>query len=228
MFGKGLIALGDRRRRAACKAKSTPRWSTARFRRFIAYAAVCSICAAKSLLRYSAAARPLDKRRLPGAVHKVSVNSLAEERMHLAVCGLHMRGQKLEHQLIDVGAAFVKACRSSPVYELYAITDPANNTCKPGMVAVGKAKGKAIELEIWDLPVQRLGDFFLQISEPLGLGTVCLDDQSKVKGFICEGYVADLSSQAPSKDIPFESSMRVENITQHGSWKQYKAQQQQI
>jgi len=37
-----------------------------------------------------------------------------------------------------------------------------------------------------------------------------------------------LSSQAPSKDIPFESSMRVENITQHGSWKQYKAQQQQI
>jgi len=182
----------------------------------------------KSLLRYSAAARPLDKRRLPGAVHKVSVNSLAEERMHLAVCGLHMRGQKLEHQLIDVGAAFVKACRSSPVYELYAITDPANNTCKPGMVAVGKAKGKAIELEIWDLPVQRLGDFFLQISEPLGLGTVCLDDQSKVKGFICEGYVADLSSQAPSKDIPFESSMRVENITQHGSWKQYKAQQQQI
>ncbi|DBA87716.1 TPA: hypothetical protein ACH3X1_004719 [Trebouxia sp. C0004] len=122
--------------------------------------------------------------------------------------------------MIDVGAAFVRTCRSSPVYELYAITDPANNTCKPGMVAVGKTKGKAIELEIWDLPVQRLGDFFLQISEPLGLGTVCLDDQSKVKGFICEGYVADVSSQAPSMDSPFESSMTVENITHHGSWKQ--------
>lgn len=181
-----------------------------------------------SLLQFSAAARRLGNCRLSGAVSKVSISSLTGNRMHLAVCGLHMRGQKLEHQLTDLGAAFVKACRSSPVYELYAITDPANNTCKPGMVAVGKAKGKAIELEIWDLPVQCLGDFFLQISEPLGLGTVSLDDQSKVKGFICEGYVADLSSQAPSKDSILDSSIKVENITQHGSWKQYKAQQQPI
>ena len=223
--GKRLVT-GEKKSRI--QSKSAPRRALHAFGKVLCMQPCVRSALQRSLLRFSAAARPLSNRRLPNAVHKVSVDSLAEERMHLAVCGLHMRGQKLEHQLTDLGAAFVKACRSSPVYELYAITDPANHTCKPGMVAVGKAKGKAIELEIWDLPVQRLGDLFLQISEPLGLGTVCLDDQSKVKEFICEGYIADLSSQASSKDSPFESSIQVENITQYGSWKQYKAQQQQI
>ena len=168
----------------------------------------------------------LKRRRLSDAVRSSHVNAMADERMQLAVCGLHMRGQKLEYQLLNLGANFVTACRSSPVYELYAITDPATNICKPGMVAVGKAKGRAIELEVWDIPVQHLGKFFLQISEPLGLGTVCLEDQSKVKGFICEGYVAELSNQAAKgSDSTLKSNLQVENISKYGSWKQYKAQQ---
>ena len=140
----------------------------------------------------------------------------------LAVCGLHMRGQKLEHQLTDLGATFNRNCRSSPTYELYAITDSANNTCKPGMIAAGRAKGKSVELDIWNVPVQSLGQFLLQIPAPLGLGTVFLEDGSAVKGFICEGYVANISSQSTHDiDLPGRSSLKVENITHLTSWKQY-------
>lgn len=140
----------------------------------------------------------------------------------LAVCGLHMKGQKLEHQLTDLGATFNRNCRSSPIYELYAITDSANNTFKPGMIAVGRANGKAIELDIWNVPVQSLGQFLMQVPAPLGLGTLFLDDGSAVKGFICEGYVASLSSQTTHDiDMPGQSSLKVENITHFLSWKQY-------
>lgn len=143
--------------------------------------------------------------------------------IQLAVCGLHMRGQKLEHQLTDLGATFNRTCRSSPVYELYAITDCASCVCKPGMIAVGRTKGKAIELDIWNVPVQRLGQFFMQIPAPLGLGTVFLDDGSAVKGFICEGYIASLSSPDTCHiDMPGQTTLKVENITQSMSWKQYQ------
>ena len=140
----------------------------------------------------------------------------------LAVCGLHMKGQTLEHQLIDLGATFNRNCRSSPIYELYAVTDSANNTCKPGMIAVGHEKGKAIELDIWNVPVQSLGQFLMQIPAPLGLGTLFLDDGSAVKGFICEGYVASLGSQITHDlGMPGQSSLKVENITAFASWKKY-------
>ena len=147
--------------------------------------------------------------------------------IQLAVCGLHMRGQKLEHQLTDLGATFYRNCRSSPVYELYALTDSATGVCKPGMIAVGHGKGKAIELDIWNLPVQQLGQFFMQIPPPLGLGTVFLEDGSTVKGFICEGYIASLSSSnmhTGDIDMPGQATLKVENITQHMSWKQYTTQ----
>ena len=147
--------------------------------------------------------------------------------IQLAVCGLHMRGQKLEHQLTDLGANFSRTCRSSPIYELYAITDPAAGTCKPGMIAVGPAKGESIELDIWDLPIESLGKFFLQIPAPLGLGTVCLDDGSSVKGFICEGYIASLGD-GHSGHSQMQSKLQVENITKHASWKQYLKQRTHV
>ena len=50
----------------------------------------------------------------------------------LAVCGLHLRGQPLNGQLMSLGASFLKACRSSPHYKFFAITDPTTGKCKPG------------------------------------------------------------------------------------------------
>ena len=166
----------------------------------------------------------LTRTQAPYAVQGLTVDAMADDKMQLAVCGLHMRGQKLEHQLTDLGGTFLKACKSGPVYEMFAITDPSNKTCKPGMIAVGTAKGRAIEMEVWKLPVDNLGRFFLQVPPPLGLGTVCLEDGSSVKGFICEGYVANLDSHDCSTST-MQSDLAVENITQHASWKQYQSQQ---
>ena len=152
--------------------------------------------------------------------------SLAAEHMQLAVCGLHMRGQKLEHQLTELDAKFVKACRSAPVYRLYAITDSSTGTCRPGMVFVGHQTGKAVDLEVWTLPVHAVGLFLLSIAAPLGLGTVLLEDSSCVKGFICEGYVANLSREARTgqSDTLF-GNLDVIDITQYGSWRHFNAQQ---
>lgn len=144
--------------------------------------------------------------------------------MQLAVCGLHMRGLPLEHQLVSLGATFQRACKSSPIYRFYSITDLKTRVRKPGMIAVGKAEGAAIELEVWDLPINNVGSFLLQIPEPLGLGTVWLESDESVKGFICEGYIASLGravSDAKSSSAKFD----VEDITQYRSWKAFVAQQ---
>ena len=51
--------------------------------------------------------------------------------MQLAVCGLHLRGQPLNHQVVELGGEFVRACRSSAHYRMYAIKDSLGKT-KPG------------------------------------------------------------------------------------------------
>lgn len=144
--------------------------------------------------------------------------------MQLAVCGLHMRGLPLEHQLTSLGASFNRACKSSPTYRLYAITDPKTKVCKPGMIAYGRKEGAAIDLEIWNVPVAAVGSFLLQIPEPLGLGTVRLDSDESVKGFICEGYIATLCRPDAKGNEP-PGIFDVQDITEYGSWKAFVAQQ---
>ena len=141
--------------------------------------------------------------------------------MQLAVCGLHMRGLPLEHQLVSLGASFRRACKSSPIYRLYAITDIKSKIRKPGMIAVDRTEGAAIDLEVWDVPVNSVGSFLLQIPEPLGLGTVWLDEQESVKGFICEGYIASLSQHRTHSGTL--AKFVVEDITGYGSWKAFIA-----
>ena len=136
-----------------------------------------------------------------------------------------MRGQKLEHQLTDLDGSFGKACKSAPAYKLYAITDCLTSICKPGMVYVGHGQGRAIELEVWKLPVKNLGNFFQQISAPLGLGTVALEDGTSVKGFICEGFVAALADRA-TEDSGKSSNLLVQDITEYNSWRRYQIKQQ--
>lgn len=109
--------------------------------------------------------------------------------MLLAVCGLHLRNQPLNHQLTSLSSTFVRECRSAPEYRLYAFTDTAGKT-KPGMVAVTDGSGAAVHLEVWEMPIQNFGHFMLQVPPPLGIGTVKLEDGGSVNGFICEGWVA--------------------------------------
>lgn len=99
----------------------------------------------------------------------------------LAVCGLHMRGLALEHQMLACQATFSYQTTTASTYRLYQLaTEPA----KPGLVR--SADGVAIEVEVWDIPVAQLGIFLQQIPAPLGIGKVQLISGLEVLGFICE------------------------------------------
>ncbi|WP_372634751.1 allophanate hydrolase [Cohnella sp.] len=117
----------------------------------------------------------------------------------VAVCGLHMRGYALEKQMLQLGAKFVREARTAPKYALYRLpTVPP----KPGMVK-REGQGKAIELEIWEMPLASFGSFVSDIPGPLGIGKVELEDGTEVPGFVCEGYAA----------------AGAEDITSFGGWR---------
>ena len=106
----------------------------------------------------------------------------------IAVCGAHMAGLPLNHQLCDRGAYFLRATRTAPKYRLIALQGGPPH--RPGLIHVA-ADGAAIELELWAMPQQQLGSFLAGIPAPLGLGTLELQNGATSQGFICEGYAAE-------------------------------------
>ena len=122
--------------------------------------------------------------------------------VQVAVCGAHLSGLPLNHQLTQRGGRLVRAVRSAPVYKFYAL--PGGPPHRPGMVRV-KDGGAAIAMEIWELPAREFGSFVAGIGSPLGIGTVLLEDGGKVQGFVCEAIAAEGAA----------------DITHHGGWRAY-------
>jgi allophanate hydrolase len=120
----------------------------------------------------------------------------------LAVCGAHLSGQPLNHQLISAGAFLLESCQTSAEYKLYALagTMPA----KPGLERVVEG-GAAIEVEVWAVPAATFGGFVAAVPPPLAIGTCCLNNGREVKSFVCEPWAL-----ASAKDI-----------TALGSWRKY-------
>lgn len=104
-------------------------------------------------------------------------------RIDLLVCGAHLSGMPLEHQLIDRGAIKVAQVRTAPMYRLYALAGPG--PARPGLRAVADG-GAPIEAEVWSVPVEELGDFMRDIPAPLAIGRVSLEGGTQVAGFVCE------------------------------------------
>jgi len=123
------------------------------------------------------------------------------QTVDLAVCGAHMSGLPLNHQLTERGARLARRCRTAPHYRLYALTefDPP----RPGMLRA--EDGAAIEVEVWEVPAMALGGFVDAIPEPLGIGTVTLEDGGQVKGFLCEARAVQ----------------GARDITRLGSWRRF-------
>jgi allophanate hydrolase len=119
----------------------------------------------------------------------IAAKPASEERVKIAVVGAHLSGEPLNYQLIEGGGVLVRACRTSPIYKLYALTGTALG--KPGLVRQIEG-GSAIEVEVWELSIAAFGGFVAKIPPPLGIGTLVLEDGSTVQGFLCEPYaVAD-------------------------------------
>jgi allophanate hydrolase len=120
----------------------------------------------------------------------------------LAVCGAHLSGLPLNPQLVQLGAKLVRATRTAPHYQLYAL--PGTTPPKPGLVRV-KNGGASIEVEVWELPADAYGYFVAAIPAPLGIGTLALENGETVQGFLCEAHAIE----------------DARNITSFGGWRAY-------
>lgn len=123
------------------------------------------------------------------------------EMIPLVVCGLHMQGMPLEHQMLELGAVFAKKVKTAPVYRMYALPETPE---RPGLVRT-KQGGTSLEAELWNVPADTLGGFMASISAPLGFGKVQLSDGTSCEGFLCE--VSALSG--------------TEDITEYGGFRAY-------
>ncbi|MFA6972167.1 MAG: allophanate hydrolase [Gallionella sp.] len=129
----------------------------------------------------------LAERLLGGAKVGMNPDLHAPRRVRIAVCGAHLSGLPLNHQLTDRGAHLVARTRSSADYKLYAL--PGGPPHRPGMVRVPSGEnGSAIEVEVWEMPAREFGSFVAGIPAPLGIGTLTLADGEQVQGFVCEQY----------------------------------------
>ncbi|MEQ9365697.1 MAG: hypothetical protein RIF32_15745, partial [Leptospirales bacterium] len=118
----------------------------------------------------------------------------------IVVCGAHMSGMALNHQLLERGGRLIRKTRTAPVYRFYALP---GDVPRPGMIRLSDlgrnhvgvepppgAGAKGIAVEVWGLPRTRWADFIAGVPAPLGIGTVELADGESRKGFICEGFAA--------------------------------------
>ena len=123
----------------------------------------------------------------------------------LAVVGAHLSGMPLNGQLAERGATLVESTHTAPHYRLFAL--PGTVPPKPGLVRVGADTGARIALEVWEMPLAHYGSFVALIPAPLGIGTLELDDGSRVQGFVCEAIATE----------------GAQDISHHGGWRSYIA-----
>lgn len=106
------------------------------------------------------------------------------DSMQLAVVGAHLSGFPLNKDLVSRGAILRNITRTAPCYQLFALqTD--SSVQKPGLKRVIDG-GEPIEVEIWNMPLKKMGSFLNTVEAPLGIGSIELQDGSWVHGFICE------------------------------------------
>ena len=115
-----------------------------------------------------------------GADHFVGQTTVAEfnERMDLVVCGAHLSGMPLNHQLTDRQALLQSVTTTAEGYRLYALPDGR----RPALIRT--EPGRSIEVEVWSIPKVHLGSFISGIDAPLGIGKVELSDGRMLSGFI--------------------------------------------
>lgn len=106
--------------------------------------------------------------------------------VQLAVNGTLMRGLELNGNMLAAGATFVREAETEPCYRLWSIGDR-----HPAMLKV-KEGGRAIALEVWDVPPTGLVQILQQEPPGLCIGRVRLADGEDVLGvlgepFLCEG-----------------------------------------
>ena len=156
--------------------------------------------------RMGATGLPLPAEAGPPSASRPSASAV----VRVAVCGAHMSGLPLNHQLTERGAVLEQRTRTAPAYRLFALTDfkpPRPGLLRSAGTAEAGSKGASIEVEVWQVPSESFGSFVDGIPGPLGIGTVELENGEALRGFLCESYAV----------------AGAEEITHLGSWRTYIA-----
>ncbi len=127
-----------------------------------------------------------------------------EIRIPIVVCGAHLEGLALHHQLADRGAVLIRKTETSPHYRLFAMPAGEAIPARPALVH-DAGKGACIKVEVWSLDPAAFGDFVSRVPAPLGIGKVTLVSGESVPGFIAEPRALD----------------GAEEITHLGGWRAY-------
>ncbi|HEY5891602.1 MAG TPA: allophanate hydrolase [Chthoniobacterales bacterium] len=129
-----------------------------------------------------------------------------DSEIQLAVVGAHLGGQPLNHQLTSRNARFVRSTHTSPHYRLYNL--PNTTPPKPGLVRVSDpvVNSAGIAVEIWSLNTAAFGSFVAEVPPPMTIGTIQLEDDTWVKGFLCEPLALE----------------GADDITSAGGWKAFQ------
>jgi len=135
------------------------------------------------------------------------ITAPAPALVELMVCGAHLSGLPLNHQLTERGGRLLATTSTASAYRLYALA--GGPPLRPGLVRDREA-GQAIEVELWQLPLREFGSFVAGIPAPLGIGKVELEDGRWVCGFICEPCGVNGATE----------------ITLLGGWRAYLVEQQ--
>jgi len=134
--------------------------------------------------------------------HQLRWRSDSVGHVKVAVCGAHMRGLALNHQLVQRRATLLSRTATASCYRFYLLR--GGEVRRPGLVRV-PAEGAAIEVEVWSMSVELFGSFVNLIPPPLAMGKVELATGEWVSGFVCESYVAGDAV----------------DITTYGGWREY-------
>ena len=129
-------------------------------------------------------------------------NRPAVEVIEIAVCGAHMDGLPLNHQLRNAGGHLVRSTRTNADYKLYAL--PGGPPHRPGLVRV-RDGGASIAVEVWAIKSAAFAGFVKAIPAPLAIGKIELEDGERVTGFLCEACGLEEAA----------------DITRFGGWRQY-------
>jgi allophanate hydrolase len=98
----------------------------------------------------------------------------------LVVAGAHLRGEALEHQVLDCGGRWHATTRTAARYALHLV---AEDPPRPGLIRTD-GPGAAIEVDVWALPPDGWARFVAAGVPGLAVGRVELADGSVLPGFV--------------------------------------------
>lgn len=128
--------------------------------------------------------------------------------MNLAVVGAHMSGLPLNYQLTEKGGYYLYSAQTQPKYRLYQLEGKV--PARPGLIQ--DVNGVSIDVEVWALPIEKVGEFIAAIPAPLTIGTITLNDNKQVKGFLCEPHAISNAYE----------------ISHYGGWRKYCLQKSDL